>query len=146
MRMRNLLFALLIFTSIILSNAILAQNSSSLQLNGGIVMPMSSSKGFNALIQFNYHFGNNIQLYIYSGYSSWDKFNINFLEDWSTVQKKTLFNSYSSDEHVLIPIYVGSRINFHTNKFFVAFVIFEIGFSHLSYNNYEIKKEINSVS
>lgn len=123
-----------------------AQDSNSMQIDGGLFMPMSSSKGFNTSVQYNYNYSENIQFYIYSGYSSWDKFNVNFMEDWSTIQKQTLFKSYSSDEHILIPIYIGSRINIHTNKFFTSFATFEIGYSHLIYNNYEIKKEINPVT
>ncbi|MFA5804261.1 MAG: hypothetical protein WC879_06425 [Melioribacteraceae bacterium] len=141
--MKKSLLASLTIIALIISNVTFAQDSNSIQINGGIFMPMSSSKGFNTSIQYNYHLSNNIQLYIYSGYSSWDKYNVNFIEDWSTVQKQTLFNSYSSDNHVLIPVYVGSRINFHTNKFFTSFATFEIGYSHLSYNSYDIKKEIN---
>lgn len=144
--MKKSLFASLVIISIIISNVIYAQDSNSIQFNGGIVMPMSSSKGFNTSIQYNYHFSNNIQFYIYSGYSSWDKYNIIILEDWSTVQKQTLFNSYSADNHILIPVYIGSRINFHTNKLFTSYVTFEIGYSHLSYNYYGIKKEINPIT
>ena len=141
--MFKLLFSLIFVISIIPSNFILAQNANSIQINGGIIMPMSSSKGFNSTIQFNYKFNQNIQFYIYSGYSSWDKHNVNFMEDYSSVQKQTLFRTYISDNHSLIPVYMGSRINFNTNKLFTGFVTLEFGYSHLSYSNYSIKKEIN---
>ena len=144
--MKKSVFTSLVIISIIISNVIYAQDSNSIQINGGIVMPINSSKGFNTSIQYNYHFSNNIQFYIYSGYSSWDKHNINFIEDWSPVQKQTIFNSYSSNNHILIPVYIGSRINFHTNKLFASFVTFEVGYSHLSYNSYENKKEIDPVT
>ena len=140
--MKKSLFASFVIISIIISSSIYAQDSNSIQFNGGIVMPMSSSKGFNTSIQFNYNYSQNVQFYIYSGYSSWDKYNVNFTEDWSTIQKQTLFKSYTADNHILIPVYIGSRINFHTNKFFTSFATFEIGYSHLSYNSYGIKKEI----
>ena len=119
--MKKSLFASFVIISIIISSSIYAQDSNSIQFNGGIVMPMSSSKGFNTSIQFNYNYSQNVQFYIYSGYSSWDKYNVNFTEDWSTIQKQTLFKSYTADNHILIPVYIGSRINFHTNKFFTSF-------------------------
>ncbi len=140
------LFSLVIFISIIVPNPILSQDANSIQINGGIIIPMSASNGFNSSIQFNYNFKQNIQLYIYSGYSSWDKFNVNYIEDYSTTQKQTLFETYTSDNHILIPVYIGSRINLHTNKLFTSFVTFEVGYSYLSYNSYDIKKEIDPVT
>jgi len=120
-----------------------SQNSNSMEISGGLFMPMNSSKGFNTSVQYNYNYSENIQFYVYSGYSSWDKFNVAFMEDLSIIQKQALFKTYNSDEHILIPVYIGSRINIHTNKFFTSFATFEIGYSYLSYNNYEIKQDIN---
>lgn len=60
------------------------------------------------------------------------------------MQQKTRFSAYTSDNHVLIPVYIGSEINFNTNKFFTAYAMFELGYSYLSYNTYSVKKEINS--
>jgi opacity protein-like surface antigen len=137
------LFSSVILISIIASNSISAQDDNSIQISGGLIMPMSASNGFTSSIQFNYNFNQNIQFYIYSGYSSWDKFYVNYIEDYSTTQKQTLFETYTSDNHILIPVYIGSRINFHTNKLFTSFVTFEVGYSYLSYNSYNIKKEID---
>ena len=136
-------FLSLIIISIIFSKIILAQDSNSIQVNGGIIMPMSSSKGLTTSFQFNYSFNPQIQFYIYSGYSSWDKFKVVFHQEFSEVQKKQYFNSYSADEHILIPLYLGSRINLHTNKLFTSFLNVEIGYSYLSYNSYEQWKSIN---
>ena len=135
--------AVIISVLIIFSNTILAQESNFIQINGGIIMPMSSSKGLTASVQFSHPINNNIQFYFYTGYSSWDKFRVNFNVDWSLLQQQTHFSSYSSDNHVLIPVYLGGRINFNINKIFTAFAVFEIGYAHLSYNSYEITKEVN---
>ena len=144
--MKKSIFVSLIIIISLFTKIIFAQDSNSIQITGGIIMPMNSSNGFNASIQYNYNVSNNIQLYIYSGYSSWDKYNVNFTEDWSTIQKQTLFKSYDSDNHILIPVYIGSRVNLHTNKLFTSFATFEIGYSHLSYNSYEVRKEINPIT
>jgi len=136
-------FAVLTFIFITFSNITFAQDDFTIQINGGVIIPMSSSNGLTTSIQFNYSFNPNIQFYIYSGYSSWNKYKVVFHEDYSTVQKQQLFNSYSSDDHILIPIYIGSRIDFHTNKLFASFANVEIGYSHLSYNTYENVKEVN---
>jgi hypothetical protein len=144
--MNKSFFVSLVIIVIIFSNIIYSQESNSIQINGGVIMPMSSSKGFNTSIQFNFNFSQNIQFYMYFGYSSWDKYNVNFTEDWSTIQNQTLFNTYISDNHILIPVYIGNKINLHTNKLFTSFVTFEVGYSHLSYNNYGIKKEIDQTT
>jgi len=141
--MNKSFFIALVTILSVFTNVSFAQDSNSMQISGGLFMPMNSSKGFNTSVQYNYNYSENIQFYIYSGYSSWDKFNVAFTEDWSLIQRQTLFKTYSSDEHILIPIYIGSRINIHKNKIFNSFATFEIGYSFLSYNNYEIKKEIN---
>jgi hypothetical protein len=142
--MKKCFFVSLIFVSIILSKAIFAQDSYSIQLNGGIVIPMSSSNGLISSVQVNYSLNPNIQFYIYSGYSAWDRYNVVYHEEYSAVQKKQLFNSYSADNHILIPVYIGSRINFHTNKIFTSYLNIEMGYSHLSYNNYKNLREVDS--
>lgn len=77
-------FVALIFVLIIFSNIILAQSNNSIQINGGLLIPMSASKGLSTSIQYNYSFNSNIQFYIYTGYSNWDKFNASFLEQSSS--------------------------------------------------------------
>jgi len=136
-------FLSLISILIFLFTNISAQDNNSVQINGGIIYPMSSSNGLTGIIQYNYSINKQIYLYIYSGYSSWDRFNITFLEDHSEVQKQTKFISYSADQHKLIPVYIGSRINFHTNKLFTSFVNLEIGYSYLSYNSYTNRKSVD---
>lgn len=134
------LFAASFFAFFLFSNIISAQTNS-FQINGGIIIPSSSSNGFTGSLQYNYALNDDIQLYLNSGFSSWDKHYVGFLEDYSEIQKQTYFETYSSDKHLLIPVYLGSRINLHTNKLFTAFGTFEIGYSYLSYNNYRIIKE-----
>lgn len=135
--------AALIFVLIIFSNIILAQSNNSLQINAGLLIPMSASKGLSSSVQYNYSFNSNIQFYIYTGYSYWDKFNVSFAELWSPLQQQTHFSTYLSDNHILIPLYIGSRINIHTNKLFTIFTTIEAGYSYLSYNAYGFKKEVD---
>jgi len=139
-------FAALIFVLIIFSNIILAQSNNSIQINGGILIPMSASKGLSTSIQYNYSFNSNIQFYIYIGYSIWDKFNASFLEQSSSLQQQTHFSTYIADKHILIPLYIGSRINIQTNKLFTFFTTIEAGYSYLSYNAYGFTKEIDPVT
>jgi hypothetical protein len=136
-------FSLFISFVILLQSSIFVQDSNSIQINGGIVMPMSSSKGLTGTIQFNYSLTSAIKIYIYTGYSTWDQYKVTFIEDYSVIQKETIFQSYSADDHKLIPFYVGSRMNFHTNKLFTSFISCEIGYSYLSYNSYKNWKSVN---
>ncbi|GBD90035.1 hypothetical protein BMS3Abin04_00751 [bacterium BMS3Abin04] len=129
--------------SLFLSSISFAQNVHSIQFNGGIVFPRSSSKGLSAIIQYNYSLNQKVSFYIYTGYSSWDKFNVVYIEELSIVQKQQYFHSYSSDSHILIPLYFGTKINFHTNKVFTSFLDFEIGYSHFSFNSYDNIREVN---
>ena len=139
--MCNSFFAALTFVLIIFSNIILAQSTNSLQINGGLIIPMSASKGITTSFQYNYSLNSNIQFYIYSGYLNWDKFNVSFIAQWSPLQQQTHFSTYISDNHILIPLYIGSRINIHTNKLFTFFTTIEAGYSYLSYNSYGFNKE-----
>lgn len=141
--MKKSFFSLLISFIIVLQSIIFAQDSNSIQINGGIVMPMSSSKGLTGIIQFNYPLTSTINLYLYTGYSTWDQYKVTFIEDYSVIQRETIFQSYSADDHKLIPFYIGSRINLHTNKLFTSFISCEIGYSYLSYNSYKNWKSIN---
>jgi hypothetical protein len=139
----NSFFSLLIFVSVLFSIPIFAQGDNSFQINGGIIMPMSSSKGLTTSIQFNYKFNPIIELYGYVGYSSWDKYNITYHEDYSPIQKQQYFKTYSADNHILVPIYLGGKVNFNTNKLFTSFINFELGYSHLSYNSFNNFKSVD---
>ena len=139
-------FVALIFVLIIFSNIILAQSNNSIQINGGLLIPMSASKGLSTSIQYNYSFNSNIQFYIYTGYSNLDKFYASFLEQSSSLQQQTHFSTYIADKHILIPLYIGSRINIQTNKLFTFFTTIEAGYSYLSYNAYEFTKDIDPVT
>lgn len=136
-------FASSIFILLIFSNIILAQSNNYIQFNGGLLIPRSASKGLSISIQYNYSFNRNIQFFIYTGYSNWDKYNASFLEQSSSLQRQTHFSTYIADKHIMIPIYIGSRINIHTNKLFTFFTTIEAGYSHLSYNAYGFIKEVD---
>ncbi len=129
--------------SFIFSHSILAQNNHSIQINGGIVMPMSSSRGLTTSIQFNYSINPIIEIYGCIGYANWDYYRVTFHEDLSTVQKKQYFTIHPEDDHVLIPLYLGTKINFHTTKLFTSFGNIEAGYSYLSYYSYDVIRIIN---
>jgi|GEM_PF-1109355 len=141
--MKKSIVVILILINIISSNIIYSQNSGSLEISGGLVLQSSSSNGFNTILQYNYQFNDNIEFYIYSGYSSWNKSYVTFLEELTPPQKETHFKAYTQDNHILIPLYIGSRMNLHTNKLFTAFASFEIGYSNLNYNSYNVEKTID---
>ncbi|MCU7493853.1 MAG: outer membrane beta-barrel protein [Ignavibacteria bacterium] len=117
--------------------AVYAQNTHSLQLNGGMVFPMNSSKGAGAALQYNYSLSPAIQLYAYSGISYWDENHEIHEMDRKDIQNNQFKTSYSADEHVLIPLYFGSQIALHSDRLFTTFANIELGYSHLSYNAYE---------
>lgn len=121
----------LIFTDVILS-----QKSNSFQVTGGMITPINSSKGLVGLIQYNYSLNEKYVIYIYSGYSVWDKYRINIRVDGSQTQKSLEVQSYSSSDHKLIPLYLGTKINIHTNKLFTSYLNFEAGYSLLTYKSY----------
>jgi len=122
---------------------IISAQTNSFQINGGIIIPHSSSNGFTGSLQYNFSLSDDIMLYLNSGFSSWDKHYVAFLEEYSEIQKKTYFETYSADEHLLIPVYLGGRINLHANELFTAFGTIEIGYSYLSYNSYKITRVID---
>lgn len=136
-------FSLLVLVSILLSGILMAQNSRSIQFNAGAVFPMNSSKGFSTAFQYNYSVSPAIQLYAYSGISYWDENHVIHEMDYSEIQKQQFTTSYDADEHVLIPLYLGSRINVHSDRLFTTFVNLEAGYSHLSYNVYDNVKVVD---
>ena len=135
--------SLLVLISVFLSGILMAQNTRSIQLNGGVIFPMNSSKGFSTSFQYNYLLNPTVQFYAYSGISYWDENHVIHEMDLSVIQKNQFISSYDADEHVLVPLYVGSRINLHSDKLFTTFVNLELGYSHLSYNSYENVKVVD---
>jgi len=137
------LISLIISILVLFHCDISAQELNFIQINGGIIMPMSSSKGLSGIIQFNHPLSSRIQLYLYTGFSSWDKYKVSYLEDHTAIQQETIFRSYSADNHRLIPLYFGSDFKITTNKLFTFSFMFECGYSYLSYNSYKNRKSIN---
>ena len=68
---------------------------------------------------------------------------MNFIENLNQPQKETRFKTYTQDNHVLIPLYLGTRIFFHSNKLFSLFASFDVGYSYLSYNSYHVVQNID---
>ncbi len=124
-------------------NSFLAQDNHSIQLNGGILFPRSADNGFSTSIQYNYLCSDALGLYISLGYAAWDKNQVIFMEDFSTIQKETRFVSYDSDNHIVIPLFVGTKIYLPETKIFKAFVNIEIGYSYFSYNSYDNVREVD---
>jgi hypothetical protein len=135
-------FVSVVFLSIIFARIILAQDSLSVQLSGELISPGSSSKGLTGVVQLNYLINSKISLYFYSGYATWDKFRVYFQENYSTIQKQTISDSYSSDNHIFIPVYAGGKFSIYNFKVFSLYLNVEFGYSYLSYNNYDNKKRV----
>ncbi len=133
--------ALIIFLS---GNILIAQNENSIFLSGGIVFPRSSSNGFALLAEYDYQLNSNISIYISTGYSNWDKFTVVYQEDATPTQNQQYFATYSSDNHILVPVCLGVKINIHTNKLFTSFINFEAGYSYFKYNQFANVREVNS--
>jgi len=132
-------------------NNIFAQDYHSIQLDGGIIFPSRSSKGGSTFIKYNYSLNQTFNFYIYTGYSFWDKFNVRADEiipgqREPRKQRNHNLHSYSSDNHVLIPLYVGTKINLYNYNLFTAFLDFEIGYSYFNYNSYENIKIIDETT
>lgn len=98
-------------------------------------MPMNSSKGLFTTVQYNYQFNSTFQFYLSGGYVSWDQYKISLRTDFPYPQQQ-VYSSYTADDHVMIPINIGTRINLHTNSWFTSFLNFEAGYYHLSYNKF----------
>lgn len=121
-----------------------AQNTS-LEIHGGIISPRHSSVGFSTALQFNYRVNTAISCYLYSGISLWDKHEILIRKEGIIYNNEpNIFESYSADDHFLIPVYMGAKIFFRPNKLFVPFLNFELGYSYLSYNSYEQIPRVSS--
>ncbi len=129
------------FLLFFLASGLFAQSFHSIQFGGGLVLPRASSKGLSAQVQYNYSLNETYNFYIYSGYFTWDKYNITFIGKSAPYGTEKLFYSHGSDNHVLIPVYFGTRINFNTIKSFTTFIELEAGYSYLSYTAYGHIKE-----
>ncbi|MCF8242889.1 MAG: hypothetical protein K9J16_16030 [Melioribacteraceae bacterium] len=127
--------AILMMSSLTLS----AQDSHSIQINSGYVSPLNSQDGISISVQYNYKLNKNLFLYANAGYKLWDKNKLVYLLNRRIGggYGQAYFFTYNKDEHKLIPLMLGGRMNFYTNKLFVSFLKFEIGYSSLSYNVYE---------
>ena len=118
----------------------------SLQFSAGVVYPRSSSNGYSVSFQYQRQITDKLSLYFYSGYTAWDQFYIIYIEDLTPPQERQFFPTYSSDDNKIIPVYVGLKYNFHTNKYFSSFLNIEAGYSYFNYNSYENVKIIDNAT
>lgn len=133
--MSKLFFSFIVLVS--LSGLLTAQNSGAIQFNAGAALPINSSKGFTTSLQYNYPVSQSVQLYAYSGISYWDENQLVYVFEHSNMPAPDSKVTCDTDEHVLIPLYIGSRFNLHADRLFTTFLTLELGYSHLSYNTYE---------
>jgi hypothetical protein len=139
-KMFKSIFLTLIFVFIFCSGINLGQGYPSLQINGGIISPRSApTDGPTGLLQFNYSISPIVSFYLYGGYSTWGKNKVTYhnIQDYYTEKSKLYYFSYNQDNHSLIPVYLGTHLNLHTNDLFSSFLELEIGYSNLSYVSYE---------
>lgn len=140
----NKRFFLAIFViSLLFVTSLHAQNTRSVQVNCGAIFPIGAYTGFSGSFQINYPLSENLCVYLYSGYSYWDRDKVSFIAELNGAQKQQIFDSYSSDSHNQIPVYLGGKYDFYKGKFFTSFFTMEAGFSHLSYNNYANEKVVD---
>jgi hypothetical protein len=135
--MKILLGSFIVFASL---NVLYAQGSNSVQFHGGFIMPISSSKGLTASGQFNYSIHPNANLYIYTGYASWDRYNVVYHKHYFEKYKTPYFKIQVSDEHKMIPVFLGIKINFNSTPLFTTYVSMEAGYSYLEYFTYDHHK------
>lgn len=131
------------FAAIFLLSAAAYAQTSSFQINGGLVSPVSSSKGLSLTGIYYHGISPDVNVYISAGYAVWDKYYVYYQAERSAVQKKIIFKTHAADNNVLIPIAAGIKYNFHSFKTLTSFLRFEIGYSYFSYNNYNHSKSIN---
>ena len=120
-----------------------ANDKNSIQITGGVISPRNSNSGFIGALQYNYKLSEKISIYAYSGFSSWKKNKVVFQSEYPNIQSRSFINSYSEDNHKLIPLYFGSKINLSKNKIFDAYFLAEVGYSYLTYDNYQNDKIFN---
>ncbi|NWF90096.1 MAG: hypothetical protein HXY50_11635 [Ignavibacteriaceae bacterium] len=138
--MNKVLFSLFVLIILISTDFIHAQEQFSIQLGGGIIKPMSSTSGLSTSVQLNYSMNPNFQFYLNTSYAAWERFYAYYHSYRSSLQNPKIFKVTAADDHVLIPIFIGTKWNFHSNKIFTSFLNFELGYSYLNYTGYSHNK------
>ena len=119
---------------ILYSTKIFSQRGNTIQISSGVMSARNSDKGILGTIQFNYNINDSFSLYTYSGIFYWNTNKVNYYAGQETANN--LRNTYSEDNHKMIPFYIGSRYFFNNSSVFKPFVNIEIGFSYLIFNSY----------
>ncbi len=144
--MKKIILVSLVLIFGLLSDINFAQGNNSIQFNGGIMFARRSSDGASFSMQYNYMLSSKINLYFSAGYSFWDKFYVTYREELNPPQRQEYFRTYNEDNHSLAHSNIGAKYNFHSNKFFTSFLIFEVGYSHLSFDSYGNVRVVNPIT
>jgi hypothetical protein len=137
--------AIFVIAIIFFANSINAQSNFSIQLNSGISDISSSVSGFSGLLQLNYSLNSDLDIYLYSGYSSVDRQTNNRLihHDLNLSNSRNHSGSIMGDNNI-IPIYFGGSLDLFENEWITTFANLEMGYSYLSFSTYERMLPINS--
>jgi len=127
--MKKLLIVLLLTFA---SNFAFSQFINSVQVTGGLIFPSNAQNGLLTSLELTHKLDENWSLYSSAGYSY---FNKNTVYTDNHLYTPT---SYSEDSHKLYKLVVGSKLILNTIKSFKVFADFELGFNHLSYNEYDM--------
>lgn len=129
------LSALFLFCFLCLQS-LYSQERLSVQFNGGLIAPVNSSTGYSGTFQLNYPIKASTRLYLYSGYSYWDKYYVNLRKESYRNSEKQNLKSHEGINHRLIPVNLGISGDVHRNSLFTSFINFELGYSYLRFTSY----------
>lgn len=117
-----------------------AQSKYSFEGNLGIVSPINSSSGLSGTGQINYSLNDFIKLYSGLSYSQWDKYNVFYYYEYYTSANNgsDLIKTFSSANHTLVSINLGTRFKLYENKLLNLLFDSQIGLSFFSYTNYDL--------
>ncbi len=125
---------ILIFAMVQLS---LAQSDYSIQAMLGAIYPRSSDNGYTAGVSINKKMNGLFTPYLSFGYSTWNKYNISYLLEITETNKNGVYSTYSSDQHTLLSVIIGTKIIFREKGPLTSYFLTEIAGSGFSYNSYQ---------
>ena len=131
---KSIIFFVILLVSF--NSLIFSQSCNSLQLNGGLISTTNSNEGLLGTLQYNFQTGKNLEIYSYSGIMTWNKNKISY---FSVGEHSIPKETYTEDNHRMIPLYLGARYYFNNASSFRPFFVIEAGLAFLSFNSYQLQ-------
>lgn len=113
-----------------------AQSKYFVQADIGKVYPRKSDNGYSLGLTLNRQINDLFAVFASLDYGWWNKYTVSYQLELTETNKNGIFSLYSSDDHKMLSLNLGSKLFFRNSHNLKGYLFAELSGSGFSYNSY----------